>query len=308
MKSTIYFTCLSFVILTFASSWKLKQQMSAEELGKNLFFDPILSRDSSVSCSSCHNPTLGFADSLAFSNGVAGKKTARNTPSILNLKNHDLFFWDGRAKTLAEQALMPIQNPDEMNLTIPEAIQRLNSHPKYAQWFKEVFKVQANPENLGLALEAYENTLETDETRMDKFVRGDSSALTLSEKRGLELFNGKANCINCHFGPDFTRDLFKNIGLYNAKDLSDKGRSEITKDKKDIGKFKVPGLRNVSETAPYMHNGMFKTLEDVVEYYNDPSKVVPNAINRDKDIQALKLSAQEKSDLVALLKCLTVGK
>lgn len=306
----MYKMLLALLVIIGMSAWKSRtyQEISAIELGKRLFFDPILSSDSSVSCASCHNPDYGFADNRAFSIGVNGKKTSRNTPSVLNMKNRTAFFWDGRASTLEEQALGPIQNPDEMNLPIPEAIQRLKKHPFYANAFREVYGKEVDSALLGKALAAFEETLEIEETRMDQYLMGNENALNESEKRGLALFNGKAGCIECHFGPDFTNDQFKNIGLYTGKKNEDMGRYNVTKNKKDKGKFKVPGLRNIIYTAPYMHDGRFKTLEEVVDYYNSPDIANPKHPNRDKLIKTLNLTAQEKNDLINFLKSASADK
>ncbi|GIV42908.1 MAG: cytochrome-c peroxidase [Bacteroidia bacterium] len=306
----MYKIILALLVIIALSAWKLRthQKITAIELGKKLFFDPILSSDSSVSCASCHNPKYGFADNQAFSVGVGGKKTSRNTPSVLNMKNRTAFFWDGRASTLEEQALGPIQNPDEMNLPIPQAIQRLKKHPFYAKAFLEVYGKEVDSILLGKALAAFEETLEIEETRMDQYLMGNENALNESEKRGLALFNGKAGCIECHFGPDFTNDQFKNIGLYTGKKNEDLGRYNVTKNKKDKGKFKVPGLRNIIYTAPYMHDGRFKTLEEVIDYYNNPDIANPKHPNRDKLIKPLNLTTQEKKDLIQFLQSASTDK
>ncbi len=305
----LFFVLIGFVFLVVMCSFYHKtEEMTAVELGKKLFFDPILSSDNSVACASCHKPEYGFADNQAFSIGVGGKRTSRNTPSVLNMKNRTAFFWDGRASTLEEQALGPIQNPDEMNLPIAEAIQRLNKHPFYSKAFYKVYGKPADSLTLGKALAAFEETLEIEETRMDQYFAGNKSIFNESEKRGLQLFNEKAGCIECHFGPDFTNDQFKNIGLYSGGKNEDLGRYNVTKDKKDKGKFKVPGLRNVIYTAPYMHDGRFKTLEEVIDYYNSPDAANPKHKNRDKKIKNLHLTTQEKQDLINFLKTASTEK
>jgi cytochrome c peroxidase len=279
---------------------------SKKKLGELLFNEKMLSKDSTVSCASCHRPAYAFADSTAFSTGINQHLTKRNTPSVLNMKSRPYYFWDGRASSLNEQALMPIQNADEMGLPIPEALERLRASPFYNNYFRKVYKQEPNAENLAQAFAAYENTLETEESKLDLW--GDNKIkLTAAEERGREIFVGdKSKCFNCHLFEDFTNDEFKNIGLFNGKDLNDSGRYAITKNKSDIGKFKTPGLRNVAITAPYMHNGMFATLEEVVDYYNDPRKKIPNAIDIDTSLQKpLGLTNQEKKDLVAFLKTLT---
>lgn len=304
MRLILMISCLSAFML---SSFEYKP-ITEVELGKKLFFDPILSSDSTVSCASCHKPEYGFADNVAFSTGVGGKKTSRNTPSVLNMKNRTAFFWDGRASSLEEQALGPIQNPDEMNLPIAQAIERLKNHPFYSQAFLEIYGKEVDSVLLGKALAAFEQTLEIEETRMDQYLMGNENALNESEKRGLALFNGKAGCIECHFGPDFTNDQFKNIGLYSGGKNEDLGRYNVTKNKKDKGKFKVPGLRNVIYTAPYMHDGRFKTLEEVIDYYNNPDIANPHHKNRDKLIKTLNLTTQEKKDLINFLKSASADK
>lgn len=276
------------------------------ELGKLLFSDTILSSDHSVSCASCHKSSHAFADSVPFSTGVGGKLTRRNTPSVTNMLARNVYFWDGRINTLEEQALQPIQNPDEMNLPLGEAIIRLNNDKNYHAWFNKIFNSDPNEKNLGEAIAAYEQTLETAHSRFDKHLNGKGNFLTGPELHGREIFLDKGKCFDCHFTPDFTADEFKNIGLYNGINLDDAGRFEVTHDSSDLGKFKVPGLRNIAITAPYMHNGMFKTLREVIEYYNNPDSTINNSINRDKEsIQQLHLTEQEKNDLEAFLRSLT---
>jgi cytochrome c peroxidase len=275
-------------------------------LGKKLFSDKILSKDSSISCASCHKPAYAFADTVALSTGIYGKLTARNTPSVLNMKNRPYYFWDGRAVTLEDQALMPIENPGEMGLPIKEALERLNQSEEYKKLFRKIFHQLPNAKNVGLSLAAYEQTLETADSRFDEWSNNISS-LTAEEERGRELFVGnKAKCFDCHSMEDFTDDEFKNIGLYNGKELADAGRYEITKKETDKGKFKTPGLRNIAVTGPYMHDGRFKTLEQVVSYYNTPFMFVDDPVNIDSALlKPLMLTQEEKKDLVAFLKTLT---
>ena len=277
-----------------------------QALGKKLFSEKLLSKDATVSCASCHKPQFAFADTVAFSTGIGGKLTQRNTPSVLNMKNRPYFFWDGRATSLEEQALMPIQNPDEMGLPIDEAVKRLNESKVYKNLFQKIFKQNPTAKNVGAAFSAYEKTLETVDSKFDDW-SNNLKNLTAAEERGRKLFIGdKAKCFNCHRMEDFTTDEFKNIGLYNGKEWNDAGLYNLTKKENDKGKFKTPGLRNIAVTAPYMHNGMFKTLEEVVEYYNNPQKVIPNAINIDEDLKTpLGLTEKEKKDLIAFLKTLT---
>jgi cytochrome c peroxidase len=218
----------------------------------------------------------------------------------------DSYFWDGRAATLEEQALMPIQNPDEMNLSIAEAVKRLNKDKKYSAWFRKIYREAPNASNLAKALAAFERTLETSDTDFEKFMAGDKQAISEDAAAGRKLFIDKARCFDCHFGPDFTVDEFKNIGLYTGHSGDDVGRFAITKDSADLGKFKVPGLRNIALTAPYMHDGRFKTLRQVIEYYEDPSLFVKGSINIDTTFaKPLGLTEKEKQQLEAFLLTLT---
>lgn len=282
-----------------------KRIRTKADLGRKLFNDKILSLDSSVSCASCHKPEFAFADTARFSMGIEGKLTSRNTPSVLNMKNRPYFFWDGRASTLEEQALMPIANPDEMGLPIPEAVKRLNASPEYRALFRKIFHQLPNEKNLSQALSSFEKTLETIDSKFDDWANN-MGKLSDSEERGRQLFVDKAHCFDCHFRDDFTDDEFRNIGLFNGRDLNDSGRSRITGKGADAGKFKTAGLRNAGVTAPYMHNGMFKTLEEVVDYYDNPARFVKDAANIDPDLKfPLNLTDAEKADLVSFLRSLT---
>ncbi len=283
-----------------------KTPTTKEQLGELLFFDPILSSTNKISCSSCHIPAYAFADTLPLSKGVDGKLGTRNTPSAMNQASRTFFFHDGRAQSLEEQAFGPMENPVEMNLPMYEIVRKLNESNFYFTQFKKLYNEKATKENIANALSLYERKLETDNSPFDNYMQGDETAMSESAKRGQIIFNEKGKCFDCHFGPDFTGDEFRNIGLYNEKELNDAGRFEVTKDSEDIGKFKVPGLRNVSITAPYMHNGMFKTLKEVIDYYNTPTLFVKGSINPDSLIsKPLLLTNQEKSDLLNFLECLT---
>ena len=303
--SCIFLFCI-FLLFSFSCETNNTDIKTKAGLGKKLFSEKILSKDSSVSCASCHIPTFAFADTVAFSVGIEGKLTKRNTPSVLNMKNRPYYFWDGRASTLEDQSLMPIQNPDEMGLPIEEAVKRLNQSKEYKLLFQKIFGQKPTAKNLAAAFSAFEKTLETVDSKFDDW-SNNLKNLTAPEERGRELFVGdKAKCFDCHRMEDFTTDEFKNIGLYNGKELNDAGLFNITNKEADLGKFKTPGLRNIAVTAPYMHNGMFKTLEEVVDYYNNPQAFVTNSINIDDALKSpLNLSEKEKKDLVSFLKTLT---
>ena len=307
-RAVITFFIAGFTIIS-ASSFFEKESTPIQTkaaLGKKLFSEKILSKDFSVSCASCHLPNFAFADTVAFSTGIEGKLTRRNTPSVLNMKNRPYYFWDGRAASLAEQSLIPIQNPDEMGLPVEEAVKRLNASQEYVLLFKKIFNQKPTAQNLAAAFSAYEQTLETVDSKFDDW-SNNNGKLTAQEERGRQLFVGdKARCFDCHRMEDFTNDEFKNIGLYDGKELNDDGLFALTKKAADLGKFKTPGLRNIAVTAPYMHNGMFKTLEEVLNYYNDPSSFVLNPLNIDDALkQPLGLTDKEKKDIIAFLQTLT---
>ncbi len=289
-----------------ASTYKSADPQNAEQLGEKLFFDPILSLDSTISCASCHKPEFAFADTLPFSFGVKNQLTDRNTPTAMNLASRPYFFYDGRAATLAEQALFPIRNPKEMGLPVSVAVARLRQHPQYARWFNDIFHSQPDSTLLGEALAAFERTLETSDTPHDVWLLTGKPVLSESQIRGRDLFLNKGKCFDCHFSPDFTGDEFRNIGTYNGKELNDVGRFSQTHDSTDLGRFKVPGLRNIAITGPYMHNGMFKTLREVIEYYNKPEEFIPDPINIDTLLQKpLYLTFDEMNDLENYLNALT---
>lgn len=307
MKAYLYvlLAVVSFVLV--GATLVPDEPMDRTTLGKRLFFDPILSRNRTISCATCHREDFAFADTSALSSGVFGRKGKRNTPSAMNVRLQANFFWDGRAATLEEQALIPIANPDEMGLPLDGAIKRLNGNKTYRTYFMKVFGELPTKANLARALSAFEQTLETAESPLDDWRLNDNeAAVSESAKRGFALFNGKANCVQCHFGADFNSSEFRNIGLFDGKTLVDSGRAAITKKAADLGKFKIGPLRNVALTAPYMHNGMFKTLAEVIDHYNEPDKRVPDAINRDPLLaKPLGLTQQEKLDLEEFLRSLT---
>lgn len=276
-----------------------------ESLGEILFSDPILSRDSTVSCASCHRPAFAFADTTAFSVGITGELTRRNTPSVMNMLDRSVFMWDGRAATLQDQALLPLEHPHEMGFHRDSIVLRLRQNRYFAEAFQQVFNREPDLQGMLDALAAFQESLETADTPNDRWLFDKEPGLTAVQIRGRDLFLDKANCIECHFTPDFTADEFRNIGLFNGQDLNDPGRYEQTRDSADLGRFKVPGLRNVAVTAPYMHNGMFRTLSEVIRYYNDPREFLERAINPDPEIKPLGLTDTEMYELEQFLIGLT---
>lgn len=270
------------------------------ELGKQLYFDKRLSKDNTVSCASCHDPKKGWSNDAPVATGIGGQKGGRNSPTILNAAYHRFQFWDGRAGSLEEQALGPMQNPIEMGMKLDDIEQKLNAVPGYKKQFKEVFGTDTiTAENVAKAIAAFERTILSGNAPFDKYEAGDKDALSESAERGMELFFGKANCSACHTGSNFTDNAFHNIGIGMDKDEPDKGRVEISKLGGDTGSFKTPGLRDIAKSAPYMHDGSLKTLEDVVEHYNQGGIENPYL---DEELFPLELTEQEKQDLVTFLK------
>jgi cytochrome c peroxidase len=282
--------------------------LTETQLGEKLFFEKALSRDSTISCGTCHKPEFAFADNTPVSAGVGGRPGERNTPSAMNQTERNFYFWDGRAETLEEQALGPMENHIEMDFPLSLTVRRLKKDPLYTQAFAAVYGAAPSRELIASAIAAFERTLETSQSRFDRYIKGeDTLNFTASEKRGLSIFNSRAKCFECHFGVDFTGgDQFRNIGIYNGKKYNDSGRFKITGKASDEGRFKVPGLRNIAQTAPYMHNGMLKTLRDVIDYYDQPDKFINNPINRDSLLnKPLGLTEAEKTDLENFLRSLS---
>ena len=306
MKRYLIFCLIIVVLVGILVSFR-EDPLNKVELGRMLFFDPILSRNKTISCASCHLPEFAFSDTNATSLGIDGRKGNRNTPSAMNISLHNSFFWDGRANSLEEQALEPIANPSEMDLPVKEAVLRLQTDRTYNNYFEIVFNSKPSATNLGEAIAAYERSLETSNSPFDNWkFSEDDQAVSEPVKRGFALFNGKGKCIKCHFGSDLTQNEFRNIGLFNGMELNDSGRVKISGKMEDIGKFKTPGLRNIAMTAPYMHNGIFKSLKEVIDFYDDPEKVIPNSINRDSALaKPLGLTEKEKADIEAFMISLT---
>lgn len=294
---------LAVMLLAFAE----RPLQTVEQLGEQLFSDPILSLDSTISCASCHIPEFAFCDTAIVSKGVGGRLGRRNSPGITNMAARPHFFYDGRAASLEQQVLMPIQDTLEMRATLELVTNRLQSHPDYAPAFQRLFGRAADAEALASALAAFVRTLETSNTPFDRWMMGKPGGMGEAAVRGREIFMNKGKCFDCHFSPDFTGDEFRNVGLFTGyRNHADRGRFEVTGDSTDLGKFKVPGLRNVALTAPYMHNGMFQTLEEVIAFYDSPNQFVPGAFNRDTLLDMpLNLSQEEKDDLKTFLEALT---
>ncbi|HEY0679375.1 MAG TPA: cytochrome-c peroxidase, partial [Chitinophagaceae bacterium] len=204
MKKSIFLISAGIMMLFIYAGFDNKGPANKQELGKLLFFDPILSRDSTISCASCHKPEFAFADTSAVSIGVGGARGTRNTPSAMNVVLPKAFFWDGRATTLEQQALMPIANPLEMDLPVEEAVRRLYENDKYRAYFMNIYNNVPTGWNLGESLAAFERTLETSESSFDHWrVHRNSKAVSAAVKRGFDVFNKKGKCVNCHLGSNF---------------------------------------------------------------------------------------------------------
>jgi len=264
------------------------------ELGRRLFFDRRLSRDGSISCATCHQPSRAFSDNRAIAVGIDGRVGRRNAPAIINRGYGRAFFWDGRETTLEAQVIKPIEDPNEMDSTVAAAAAR----------------VGVAPDDLANALASFVRSILSGNSRVDRFAYGDREALTAEEQRGLQVFRGKGNCTACHIGPTFSDERFHNTGIaWQAPSradepgvLADDGRFLVTGDDSDRGAFKTPTLRDVALTAPYMHDGSIATLEDVVEFYDLGGRPNPSI---DADISPLRLAPEDKRALVALLRALT---
>jgi cytochrome c peroxidase len=251
------------------------------ELGRRLFLDRRLSRDSSIDCVSCHDPKRAFSGSEPVAIGVFGRKGRRNSPALVNRGYGRSFFWDGRIRSLEEQVLKPIQDPNEMDLTLPEAVAR----------------VGLTAEEISRALASYVRSILSGNSAFDRFMNGDSTALSPAEQMGLRVFRGKGNCTACHGGPNFSDDRLHNTGVaWRDANLADAGAGH--------GDFKTPTLREIARTAPYMHDGSIATLEDVIEYYDQGGNRNPYL---DPELRPLHLSTEEKRNLLLFLRALATA-
>jgi cytochrome c peroxidase len=273
------------------------------ELGKMLYFDPRLSGSNWISCATCHNPGLGWSDGLPRTIGDGQKELGRHSPTIINSGYSEVQMWDGRAKDLEEQALGPIKAEVEMNQNMDELIKELKAVLGYVKKFNNVFgKSGVTPKNIAKSIAAFERTVVSKNAPYDKYWAGDKKAMSISAVNGMNLFFGKAKCSICHNGPAFTDSNFHNIGVKQHGPLKeDLGRYNISKEDFDKGAFKTPGLRHISLTAPYMHDGSKATLDDVIDFYNRGGDVKEN---RSPFITPLKLTDAEKDDLVEFMKAL----
>ncbi|MCI0423809.1 MAG: cytochrome-c peroxidase [Acidobacteria bacterium] len=272
-------------------------------LGRRLFFDRRLSRDHSLACADCHSPDHAFTDGKVFSVGVFGRKGSRNVPTLINRGYGIAFFWDGRSSTLEDQVLRPIQDTSEMDLSLDDLVVRLKQDREYRLQFASVFGKEINSQDVARALASFVRSILSGDSAYDRYVNGVEAALSAEAQEGLKIFRGKGRCTACHIGPNLTDEAFHNTGIaWKGGRLADLGRFAVTERDSDLGAFKTPTLREVSRTAPYMHDGSLPTLEDVVEHYNRGGNRNPHL---DPDIQPLNLTMKEKNALISFLKSLT---
>lgn len=290
-------------------------------LGRFLFYDPILSLDSTISCASCHNPALAFSDDQALSEGVGGTLGLRNSMSLMNVGYYQNgLFWDGRASTLEEQVRHPVEDPLEMKADWARVEEKLQQHPDYQKRFRAAFGIEWSGEIdrdlTAKALAQFERTLVSGESKYDyaNFDRGeDQQFFSSAELRGRNLFfseptaqdDGHPGCTHCHTSLLMTTNEYSNNGLdevFELTDFTDLGYGAVTNSILDNGRFRVPTLRNIELTAPYMHDGRFETLEEVIDHYSSGGHFAPNV---DANINPFTLTAEQKTDLIAFLLTLT---
>lgn len=291
---------------------------SGVQLGRMLFYEKMLSADGSMACASCHFQEFAFTDTARFSTGIRGEKGGRHAMSVFNMAwNGNQFFWDGRADLLRHQSILPILDELEMDETMENVVSKLSQSQPYKDQFIRVFGTdEVTSEKISLALEQFMNSITSTNSRYDEFLQ-DSTVFNESEKRGLQLFStdynpffpelSGADCKHCHSGFNFENDRYMNNGLDGDAEISDIGRQGATQNPRDKGKFKVTSLRNIALTAPYMHDGRFQTLEQVVDHYNEQiksSSTLDPALEQTRE-KGLFLTEQDKKDLVAFMKTLT---
>lgn len=295
------------------------------ELGKKLFFDRRLSGDGTMACATCHNPETGYTDALPVSLSYPTTKNWRNAPAIINLAYNEVFFWDGRAMSMEEQALFPIMSAFEMNQNLDFLEEELKEVPEYIKSFQEVFGGEITRERVGMALAAFQKTIISRDSPLDKFLAGDKAAMSAVQMEGYDIFTGKGHCTQCHNGPNMTDNKFYNLGVPENPEVvndprvsatrrftakvsgykayrtlnEDPGRYLVTKDRGDWKAFRTPILREISLTGPYMHNGIFNTLEEVIEFFDKGGGDDPN---KTPLLQPLNLTDDEKLTLEVFLK------
>lgn len=268
-----------------------------EAIGWKLFFDPRLSRNANVSCGTCHDPQRAWSDGKRFSTGTHGDSLSRNTPSVINQANATQFFWDGRAVTLEEQAEGPLTHPLEMDMSLDEVSARVRDDPDYARAFAAIGVENPDIADITTALASYQRSLRSGESAYDRWLQGDAEALDKSQANGRFLFFTRGQCATCHIGDDFSDHQLHNIGTGTQ---ADPGRYAITGDEEDRGRFKTPSLRNWKGSEPFMHDGRFASLEEVIDFYADP----PPPEVGESELDPLRFSERDKRDLLAFMEAL----
>jgi cytochrome c peroxidase len=273
------------------------------DLGRMLFFDGRLSSNGIVSCAFCHEPGHAFSGGTRISKGVNGKPGERHTPTLINRAWGKSQFWDGRSPTLESQVIVPVTNPDEMGMTVDRVAQTVQEIKGYAPLFAAAFgDGTINFDRIAKAIATFERTLVSGNSPYDRYIAGDKTALTKQQKAGLDFFNRKGECAECHTGPNFTTEKFANLGIGMDQENPDSGREVVTKRRGDFGKFKVPTLRDLAHRGPYMHDGRFKTLGEVLDLYAKGG--LPNP-HLDTRLTPFYLDEQTKRDLLAFLDSLS---
>lgn len=278
--------------------------VSAEaRLGARLFFDPKLSGDGTISCATCHQPDKGFSDGVPVAVGIKGRKGTRNTPTIYDVGQSPRLFWDGRVDNLVEQALHPIVNPVEMGASLDTVARKLNWDTAYRREFRAVYGEGPTPLLIGKAIAAFEQALKLKPAAWDRYMAGDRTAMTSQQVRGWQAFQ-RANCTECHTPPSFTDNKFHNLGVGSGAAKPDIGRMAATGRQADWGAFKTPTLRNVRQSGPWMHDGSFGSLEEVMTLYIQQGIDNPHL---DPFMPHVRLDAQGARDIIAFLDALSSG-
>lgn len=273
-------------------------------LGKALYFDKRLSKDGTLSCATCHDPAMAWAEETATSTGINDQVGGTNSPTVINSAYATTQFWDGRAADLEEQAIGPIENPIEMGHQLDVLVVELNKVPEYTTAFQEVFGTGVTKENLAKAIAAFERTVLSGNAPYDRFEAGDIAALSDAQKRGMELFDD-VGCTTCHTPPLFSNYRYYNAGVGMDKTPPDPGRKDVTGKDRDLGKYRVPMLREVEHTGPYFHDGSVATLEEAVALMADGGLDNPKLSVMLKAVRSEELTDQDKADMVAFLKALS---
>ena len=279
---------------------QLKSSALIIELGKQLFFDPRLSVDRSISCATCHDPQKGWSNGERYATGIGGQVVPRSVPTVVNSVYVSDYFWDGRAGTLEEVVPQPIEHPSEMGLAMEEAAERLNRIEAYRSQFQQTFGHDATRESLAETVAAFLRTLVAGNAPFDRYRAGDLEALSPAARRGHDVFLFRTNCGMCHRGPLLTDGGFHNLGIGMDEPDPDPGHAPISGDEiYDTGAFRTPSLRDLSRTGPYMHDGRFETLEEVVDFYEHAGVLNPHRMPM---LNIVPLTEQEKADLVEFLR------